>query len=219
MSTLWEGTRHVFAFVKAIAISGPGFLATAAWTATAALGERFTAMIGSGLVEDLREIKRIGLTRLRAGSDEKVAKAAEAVNKASVAGRNDCISRAEAKMKLAEAAKTDAEAKALLIKAEADAAKSRADAAAKLADALAKLKLKGGTMAVDPEQLAQFGIHFDARGIVTEIVAKTPPSGIKAALERGPLSDDVRAAIGHTPSESESPDAKPKKRGRRPPDP
>lgn|GEM_PF-6619151 len=161
MSPLWQKLGEIVVHAAANAVSGPSFVANAIKTATWSVAQGLAQMYKMEIAADFRQLKEDGLRRSKAKTDgeeararELAAKAVEAENRANLLLRNDRISKAEEQQKLALAAKTDAEAKSTLMKAEAEQAKVRADAYIKLIEAVGKLKEKGGSLAVDPNNLA-----------------------------------------------------------------
>lgn len=137
------------------AVSGPRFAVNAVKTATLSVAQVLAELWGLGIADDIRLLKEDGLKRSAASARKLMAEAVEAENKATLAKRNDRISKAEEQQKLADAAKTNAEAKAALIKAKAERIRAVADAHVGLIEAISKLKQKGGSVAIDPENLAR----------------------------------------------------------------
>jgi hypothetical protein len=161
------------------ALGGPRVFVRQIAIATLSVVQTLLQLLRRDLVADVRRIKeslllkteaetalkQAEVAKARAEGEKVLAEAAELANRASLRKRKDNLARAEAEKKRAEAAKTRAEAEAIRMDAEGRHAREVAEAGVRISEALSKLRLEGGEIMVDSDQL---------RGLLALLTPRSP---------------------------------------------
>jgi hypothetical protein len=144
------------------AIGGPLTLSGAVQVATLSVAETLLNLLRSGLASDIRRLKVAILRKAEAEADvkaaealERLARAAEVVNRANLHKRRDALAEAEKRQSRANAAKTEAEVEAIRMDAETRRMQAAAESQARLLEAISKLRQEGGDLLADPRNLHQ----------------------------------------------------------------
>jgi hypothetical protein len=138
-------------------------------------------LVGTGLADDLGQIKDSLIRREKAKADaeeadakKRLAEATEAANRATLHRRKDRLAELEFERKRLENAKTEAEIRALTSDAETRRIQAVADGEAKLIEALSKVKQEGGAVFFDTENLRRI-LDSPLKGLPSDDVSSQEP--------------------------------------------